>query len=277
MSLAFNGYRVPIFIVSYNRLSYLKQLVAWLEAANYKNIHIVDNNSDYVPLLRYLDNSPHQVHRMTKNYGHLVVWQCGMFDAVINHDYYVVSDCDVLPVEQCPSDAVEYFYRVLLRHKKSKVGFSLQIDDLPDTYAFKDKVISWEQQFWGPEIAPGLIDAPIDTTFALYRPGVQPSEGHFFTSSIRTNFPYTTRHLPWYQDSSRLSDEEIHYQKTLDGMATHWSLSDVSLLKEQNIQLQSAVRSLTREVRYLRSLYSSPGKLLRAALRRVRRNFRRNN
>lgn len=57
---------IPVYIISFNRLSCLKQLVARLERAGYSNIHIVDNGSSYPPLLEELDKTPHVVHRMKK-------------------------------------------------------------------------------------------------------------------------------------------------------------------------------------------------------------------
>ena len=70
---AFDGKTVPVFLIAYNRLGYLRQLVAWLERAGYSDIRIIDNCSSYPPLLEYLERSPHAVHRMDRNYGHLVL------------------------------------------------------------------------------------------------------------------------------------------------------------------------------------------------------------
>jgi hypothetical protein len=55
------------------------------------------------------------------------------------------------------------------------------------------------------------FDALTDTTFALYRYPIK----EFGYSAVRTNRPYTARHLPWYfRDDSILPDDEIYYNKT---------------------------------------------------------------
>ena len=48
---------IPIFVISYNRLTCLKLLVDYLCKHGYvKNIVIIDNASTYAPLLEYLDS-----------------------------------------------------------------------------------------------------------------------------------------------------------------------------------------------------------------------------
>ena len=53
-----------------------------------------------------------------------------------------------------------------------KVGFALRIDDLPQHYPLKEKVIKWEKQFWTKKVnkTDNIYYAEIDTTFALYKP-----------------------------------------------------------------------------------------------------------
>jgi hypothetical protein len=248
MSKKMDLYKTPVFIISYNRLSFLAQIVEWLEKAGFKNIYIADNNSTYPPLLDYLSKSPHNVHMLDKNYGHLVIWDCGEFDHILNNEFYIVSDCDILPIDECPKNAVEYFFSVLQKYENfTKVGFALKIDDLPDSYIMKEKVIEWEKQFWETEIEEGLYEAAIDTTFALYKPGIFPGDSRWWRS-IRSDFPYLARHLPWYQDTGNLSDEEKYYQGNLKEMSTHWSITDPLALKEQNVKLQFEIHRLRKEI-----------------------------
>ena len=232
-----NNKDINVFIVSYNRLSYLKKLVLWLEKAGFENIHIVDNASTYPPLLEYLNSSKHKVHRLEKNYGHLTVWECGKFDSIIKNEKYIVTDCDVLPVEECHENVAEHFLKILDKYPSyAKVGFSLKIDDLPDCNLSKQAVLDWEGQFWRKKIENGLYDASIDTTFALYRPGIYPDSKKWW-KSIRTDFPYIARHLPWYEDSENPSEEEIYYQNHLNNRDSFWSVNDLELLKKYNREL----------------------------------------
>ena len=232
-----NNRDIDIFIISYNRLSYLKRLVEWLENAGFEKMHIVDNASTYPPLLEYLSVSKHQVYRMDKNYGHLVIWESGKFKDIIDKKNYIVTDCDILPVEECPLDVGGYFLRILEKYQDvTKVGFALKIDDLPDHNSSKSAVIEWEKQFWEKTVEAGIFEASIDTTFALYRPGVYPASKKWW-KSLRTDFPYVARHLPWYEDSANLSEEDIFYQNSLDNKFSFWSINDLDLLKKYNKEL----------------------------------------
>lgn len=229
---------IDVFIISYNRLSYLKSIVNWLEKSGFKNIHIVDNNSTYPLLLEYLKLSKHDVCIMDKNYGHLVVWTCGKFGDILNNKHYIVSDCDILPIEECPLNITEYFLNVLKEYKDiTKVGFSLKIDDLPAHFIYRDNVIDGEIKFWEKTKGKGLFDAPIDTTFALYRPGIYPDNKNWW-KSIRTDYPYVARHLPWYLDPSIINEEDLYYQKTIKSLSSFWSLTDINLLQKYNEKLK---------------------------------------
>lgn len=252
-----NNKEIDVFIISYNRLSYLKSLVAWLEKAGFEKIHIVDNASIYPPLLEYLESTKHKVHRMDRNYGHLVAWECEKFKDIIDNKNYIVSDCDVLPIEACPLNVTEYFAGILEKYPSiTKVGFALKIDDLPDYYAQKQQVLDWEGQFWKKEIVKGLYDASIDTTFALYRPGIYPNQKKWW-KSIRTGAPYVARHLPWYEDLDNPNEEELFYQRSLNNQSSFWSANDLELLKEYNKQLSKELEEIyvTRKWKILQIVY----------------------
>ncbi|MGE8682713.1 MAG: hypothetical protein ACN6PE_29135 [Achromobacter marplatensis] len=248
-----NYFSTPIFLIAFNRLEALLQVIAWLERAGYSNINIIDNASTYPPLLAYLETSPHHVHRMPKNYGHLVLWDSGRFDDIIKHQNFVLSDCDILPDNECPADVVEQLANVLDRYTNfTKVGLSLRINDLPDHYSLKAKVLEWEAPFWEHPLEGGkLYEAALDTTFAYYRPGIGPKDQRWWRS-IRTAAPLTARHLPWYANTSQLSQEDIYYQTHLKEMSSQWSTTDPVLLKEQNIKLQAEVHALRRELALLK-------------------------
>jgi hypothetical protein len=201
-------YDVPIFIICRDRLSCLRQLIAWLERAGQKRIYLVDNDSSYPPLLEYLEASLHTVIRMAD-----LLTTLGISGP------YVVSDPDILPDDTCPLDAVDFFRLVLERFPMfDKVGFGLHIDDIPATHKFRNAIIDWERPFWQKEIGPGLYAAHIDTTFALYRPGVPFKK----TECIRTGTPYLARHAPWYMNVDDPSDEDAYYRAHLNEACSYW-------------------------------------------------------
>lgn len=243
-----NYFETPVFLVAYNRLTPLKRVVAWLENAGYTNLHIIDNASSYPPLLQWLADSPHTVHHMDRNHGHLVLWDSQRFTDIIDHQPFVLNDCDVLPDADCPFDVVERLATVLARYPEvTKVGLSLRIDDLPDHYALKDQVLEWEAKFWEQPLENEcLYRAAVDTTFAYYRPGISPDNSDWWRS-LRTAPPLIAHHLPWYDDTSGPSDEDLYYQSRLDAMSSLWSTTDSTILKKQNIELQVLVNASREE------------------------------
>lgn len=142
----------------------------------------------------------------------------------------MVTDPDVVPVEECPLDAVDRFRDLLDRHAHlHKAGFGLRIDDLPDHYALAQQVRDWERRFWADEIEPGVFRADIDTTFALYRPMRRHLESH----AVRTGHPYVARHLPWYLDSANLSDEDRYYREHADPIISNWDREELPIWKQR--------------------------------------------
>lgn len=54
-----------------------------------------------------------------------------------------------------------------------------------------------------------IYDAPIDTTFALYKPGGVAIKDNFY-NGIRTGYPYVARHLGWYVNNFSQADYYSH-------------------------------------------------------------------
>lgn len=211
----------PIIINNFNRLTFLRLLIERLEKCGYKNIYIIDNASTYPPLLEYYNNIPYKIFRLKDNVGFLSLWETGIYKQFKNQ-YFVYTDSDVIPSDECPNDFLTYFYDLMERYPRaSKVGFSLKIDDLPDTFKNKSKVLEWESKFWKNPLDVDLYRAAIDTTFALYRPNVK-GGAYFHDFMIRTAGKYSARHLPWYNDDNNPSEEERYYIANAR-TSTHWT------------------------------------------------------
>lgn len=203
-------FSIPIIINNFNQYEYLLKLIKALEDRGYHNIHILDNASTYPPLLQYYKECPYTVHHLGANLGYMALWKSGLFKEFRNQ-YFVYTDPDVVPVAECPADFMEYFYRILQKHPLSpKVGFSLKIDDIPNHYPLREKVIAYENKYWEKEISPGIFSAPLDTTFALHRPFTTHTN-YPEDRMYRTGFPYQLRHLPWYVDPDHMTDNERYY------------------------------------------------------------------
>ena len=215
---------VPVFIISFNRLSYVKQIIEWLEKYNFKNINIIDNNSSFTPLLEYLKGLKYKVHYMDKNYGHDVLWSSGKFDSIIKKSFYIVSDPDIAENNNLRPDFIKEFYRLLGEYPNVvKVGFALEKDDLPETET-NAIVKKWEKQFWEKKLDDDLeiYNASIDTTFALYRPGKLKVNTPLFFKAIRVAGDFTAKHLPWYAENN-FTEEDHYYHIYSNSKSATWS------------------------------------------------------
>ncbi|WP_300428128.1 glycosyltransferase [uncultured Parabacteroides sp.] len=221
--LIVNAKVIPVIINNRNRLTCLKQLIMSLEKRGYTNIYILDNASTYPPLLEYYAKEcSYKVYRFDRNYGHLALWSSGVIKD-FRKSYFVYTDPDVVPIDDCPDDFIEKFLEIMKKNPLlEKVGFALKIDDLPDCFDKKESVVTWEEQFWKKKIGdnPPLYKAAIDTTFALYRPYYFVG-GNMHSPNIRVGYPYVAMHMPWYNDSVNLNDEEIYYLEHCE-TASYW-------------------------------------------------------
>jgi len=202
---------IPVFIISFNRLSYLSRLIESLERVGIRNIHIIDNASTYPPLLEYYKKTPYDVIYVGENLGARVFWKSKIFDKYRN-DFYVVTDSDLELVEDCPSDLIGFLFRILKKFPfVRKVGVSLKIDDIPEDSVLGSDVKQWESQFFKAPIRnANAYYASVDTTFAIYLPD-HLAEGIPFLRAIRAAWPYQARHLPWYKKTGDISEEDEYY------------------------------------------------------------------
>jgi hypothetical protein len=224
-----------IFICSYNRLEPLKLLVKALTDRDYYNIVILDNQSTYQPLLDWYklqDNI--DVYFCAQNYGpealdcvrhyEPLFWE--KYNQVVLNEYHVYTDSDVVPVEEVPDSFIDDMVDLCKKYNIPKLGLSLKINDLPDTYALKEQVIKHESSFFDREYILDekckLFKAPVDTTFAVNSPGLACGYSDY---AYRAADKYFARHLPWYHDSNNLPEDEIYYLKNIVGSRPHWSNS----------------------------------------------------
>lgn len=227
---------IPIFIISYNRGSYLLKTIKSYINFGFTKIIIHDNGSDNDIILRILEKLENKI-------GFFVFYGDKIHDAddlnnVDNtiHDYfsnwaepsrYVVTDCDV-DIEKADPLAMEVFGELLDEIREAQcVGPMLTIRDIPRSYSLFNHVMNRHiEQFWEEEpdwvtISKGRVATrrgQIDTTFSLHRAGERFRRGK---EGIRVYYPYEATHLDWYSDTrnddvySHLSSYEI----------SHWSNS----------------------------------------------------
>lgn len=203
----------PIYIISFNRVHALRQLVGWLRRAGMTRVTIIDNHSTYQPPLEYYETLENvQIIILPQNEGHDVFWRRNYH---LQQDArFIVTDPDVVPDLHCPLDLVLKMHQVADRIPCSKVGPGIRIDNLPDHYHLKDLMLCSERRYWDELKRTPQGDgffAQIDTTFALYERGAGKWDG----VHVRLDFPYVVEHLPWYQDSSQPNEERDFYKATV--------------------------------------------------------------
>lgn len=198
--------KVKALIINYNRLTLPRKMAEYI-ADKACNPVFIDNNSDYPPLLEYYENCPFEVIRMDQNYGHKVIWDHPEILRGLNiNSRFIMTDPD-LDLSGIPSDFLDILHAGLTLYPQySKCGFSLEIRDLPNTPE-GNFIRKHEKPYWMQPIDGMFFQAAIDTTFALYRWPL----GEYGHSAIRTNRPYTAKHVPWYYKNLREQPEDEQY------------------------------------------------------------------
>lgn len=202
---------VPVFITYRDRRTMLDRTIRSLLERGFVDITVIDNDSAE-PLepqyggikVVYSDNS----HRQ------LAPW---LLDLVPDDSYYVVMDCDNELV--CPDDVESVLIDAMERYPHiEKLGLGIKTDDLlfppPEHYAYSylmeysvERGTRYKEIGWATPLV-GIIDAPIDTTFAMYRPG----HGWPGIVGARTLAPYHIRHLSWY-NAEYTEEEKLYYAR----------------------------------------------------------------
>jgi hypothetical protein len=205
------GFDPPVYVCTRDRVCDLRKLVTWLEWAGHQRIVIVDNASTFDPLVDYLSKSPHDVVRLHENLGSRALWAAGL----VPDEWFVWTDPDLVPIEECPRDLVGALRMVLgVDQHATKAGAGLHLDDTPVNM----KSGPWERSRLAPTLLRQTLRTSkahtgaywdacmVDTTFALYRPGAT-----FTHAAYRLGWPYQMRHMPWYPAATEEERVERDY------------------------------------------------------------------
>lgn len=235
-----NPNSIPVIIISYNQLHYLKQLIEFLQSRQFNNIIIIDNKSTYPPLLMYFTQIEDKVkvYRLNKNYGHNVFTLRQDIFKKYRQGYYVITDPDVVPDYKCPKNFMAYFKKILdSDHTIRKAGFSLRTDNIPDTNPEKSSIQKRQQVF--KELARrdrnGNYYADIDTTFAMYRPKIFDFLPVPLYRAIRTKPPYSASHGGWILDPENLTEEQSVYLNSSNDSGS-WKINDLGNLQNKKFE-----------------------------------------
>ncbi|MDA0991973.1 MAG: hypothetical protein O3A51_14635, partial [Verrucomicrobia bacterium] len=217
---------IPVIINNFNRLETLQALIDWIQTLTDDTaIIVLDNASTYPPLAGYyqsLTAANIQIVRLGYNSG-----LEGIEDIVKElkgYPYYVVTDPDMIPYPDTPTDILSKMRAVLERQQDySHVGASIEIDDIPEHYPLRDSVRAWESRYWPPEakaVEPGVYEAWVDTTFGMYR---RTSDVTRIDPALRLGRPYRLKHADWYMNPAAMTDEQKFYQQVCTPVAS-WTV-----------------------------------------------------
>lgn len=213
---------IPLVILNFNQLTYLKNLInkfRWYYPEN--PIVILDNGSDATGMFRLYKH-------LTDSDFNIRVVECGVNDCPSNlrkflqentFEYYILSDPDIDIQPSTPSNFIEIFKAQIDLHNYHRVGFGLKTSDIPDWNHEKAMIVQNETELIGEPVFHShgfpCYKAPIDTTFCLYKASnggwSAPMDGANWSNCLRM---FEAVHLGWYIDPDHVNAEMDYYFKT---------------------------------------------------------------
>jgi hypothetical protein len=211
---------INAFIVNRNLLTTLKNTVNFLSKRQEINIIVLDQGSTFEPTLQYYKENPYlTIVEFPHNEGPHSVWS-SKARPYHNAESFILCDSDCT-YDNIPDDWLDKMIYTLGKTDRCKVGFSIEINDLPET-GIGIRAKYHETPYWNNPTELGYINE-IDTTFALYKP-----RSGFAYDGIRLPRPYTMRHELWYLDHQTLNEEWKFYIDNVKYIST-WG----SMIKEK--------------------------------------------
>lgn len=210
---------LPFFIPTRDRLTCLQQLLVRLRDLGQPPdlTWIVDMDSTFDPMNEFLheieDRDGYRVMRLGNNWGARGLFQRGIIKKFVGKGPFFLSDPDVVPEDDVRKDLLGHMQRCLDRYPAyHKIGMSLRIDDLPDHYPEKQRVIDWESRFSVKPVNHHLFEAGVATTFTIVRSIAHTNHLGDVGQSARLR-DGMAKHTAWYLDPNNLPPDEAHYYR----------------------------------------------------------------
>ena len=247
---------IPIFIITCNRLEVLKKSMQSYHDYIKTPFEVVicDQGSTFKPTIEFLEKLKSDgtiVYRWKKNLNigrkrNLRRDDIGISENI--QDYfkthpksnYVVADPDIV-LDNVDGDIFEAYAHLLnIMPEIVAVGIVCRIDDIPDCYPLKEKVLSdssghrraflWTRHtinYKGKQVE--YVFDKIDTGFGMFRAGARWQRIKKGIEAIRTFAPYSAKHLDWYICPENLTEDQRYYMQHASTNIhwSNWSLKEI--------------------------------------------------
>lgn len=232
---------LPVFVNSFNQLTYLRDTVNWLHDHGFRNITVLDNASSYAPLLAYFETESFKSRATLVALGDNIGPRRSLLEAqrrIEPNAAFIFTDPDfLLPTPPDPLFLTRMFDWGH-RFEKIKVGLALDVSESEDfkdirlSAAFNNRTIrEWERKFWRHALEENVYAAAVDTTFFLHVPSNDPAaktlaeygKRQARVPALRIAGPgFIAKHRPWYVDDGQSEEERTFYINQVSTLAT-WS------------------------------------------------------
>lgn len=227
---------IPVFINSFNQLTYLRDTVNWFAKHGFGNVTVLDNQSDYPPLLDYLKSDAFRekarLHALGDNLGPRKALTLAAQDPVTDQGF-IFTDPDLLLPDAPAPDMLKAMHRIGTQHGFAKVGLALSVDpdivDL-DLVTYNTRTVGQvELKHWRDSVEDQVYRAATDTTFFLYVPQeggaarfVDLGDKQPRIPALRVGRPdFVAIHRPWMRNDTVDPAEMAYYFKSVSRHSTY--------------------------------------------------------
>lgn len=220
----------PVFVNSYNQLTYLRDTVDWFARHGFSNVTVIDNKSSYPALLEYFESDDFRAKARVRHLGENLGPRQSLVRAAqdpATDAGFIFTDPDLTLPEPPAPDMLKVMFDVGRRHKFIKVGLALSLDpeivDLERVTYNTRTVAQVERKYWKRAVEDGVFRATTDTTFFLYVP--QEGETRRFNDfgprqakipSVRIGRDgFVAVHRPWlFKDTIDEAEKRYYFDET---------------------------------------------------------------
>ena len=251
-----------LIIPTFNNPTYFKKFITQIDNYDFTKIEILDNNSEYRPMVELLNQLQEQenitIKKLKANYGpHYALRNPEIYASL--DQVFCLSDSDIEFSKTLPEDFLKTLFDISEEYKIGKVGFAIaipELEDLTTPFVFMDGKLKniqiWEEQFWREIVGRTKYDDPIykatiDTTFALYNKKYFDPNDRYTAFRVAGNF--TSRDLGFSHDKYVDEDELKFYKEK-----SRYSYFSGNYDTYGNPVVQLSVLEYTRMVEKLESL-----------------------